>query len=66
MRKLIIGLILFIVTASLILMFYINQKTPNRNQSINIKGLSAEVEVIYDDYGVPHIYAQNDDKRVYN
>jgi len=56
----IIRLILLFVLLAIIGTIYVYQKTPNRNQVININGLASKVEVIYDDYGVPHIYAQND------
>jgi len=54
----IIALLALLLTATV---FYLYQKTPNRNQALNIKGLKEVVEVIYDDYGVPHIYAKSDE-----
>ncbi|PCJ46292.1 MAG: penicillin acylase family protein [Gammaproteobacteria bacterium] len=53
--------VLSLLVLSLAVYIYVNQKTPNRNQTLTIAGLTAKVEVIYDDFGVPHIYAQNDE-----
>ena len=33
---------------------------PTYSGELKLEGLKAEVEVLYDDYGVPHIYAQNE------
>ena len=42
-----------------ILLFFQNLK-PKYEGSLELKNLNNEVEVIYDDYGVPHIYAENE------
>ncbi len=56
-----VGLILLVVTTTLLAVLYVYQKTPDRNQTLTMPGLKNEVEVIYDDFGVPHIYAQSDE-----
>ena len=60
-KQIIITLLVSLTLLSVASLVYINQKTPNRNQSLTIAGLKEKVEVIYDDFGVPHIYAQNDE-----
>ena len=38
---------------------YLYYKLPKRSGSLALSGLSAEVQVHYDERGVPHIYAEN-------
>lgn len=38
---------------------YLKSTGPEYSGELKLKGLKAEVEVLYDDYGVPHIYALN-------
>jgi penicillin G amidase len=52
------GLILIIAIA---VFFYLQSIKPNLNASLNIPGLKDKVEVIYDNFGVPHIYAKNEE-----
>jgi penicillin G amidase len=40
---------------------YLYTLKPNYSQNLLIPGLKAEVEVLYDNYGIPHIYAQNEE-----
>ena len=40
--------------------FFWNGKKPNYNDTVRSEQLKAAVEVLYDDYGIPHIYAQNE------
>ncbi|MFK7872460.1 MAG: penicillin acylase family protein [Oligoflexales bacterium] len=40
-----------------ILWFLIDKAQPLRDGKVNLVGLQEEVEVLYDSYGVPHIYA---------
>jgi len=39
--------------------FWLRSTKPDYSGEINIPGLNNKVEVIFDEYGVPHIYAQN-------
>ncbi len=40
---------------------YLFGKKPDRNQDLVIEGLKEKVTVIYDKFGIPHIYANNDE-----
>ncbi|MEQ9300695.1 MAG: penicillin acylase family protein [Cyclobacteriaceae bacterium] len=40
--------------------FYISSKAPTYKGNLELSGLDAPVEVIFDDYGIPHIYADQD------
>ncbi len=55
-------LVLVILSFSLLVIgyFYISGKEPTYEGSLNLKGLEAPVEVVFDDYGIPHIYAWQD------
>ena len=52
----ILVIIVLVITASY---FWLRSTAPDYSGNINIKGLKSKVEVIFDDYGVPHIYADN-------
>lgn len=56
------SLIAFIAIALLVLLgvyIYLQTTKPVYSGSVTLKGLHEEVEVLYDDYGVPHIYAKS-------
>lgn len=41
--------------------FYIQQLKPTYSGELALDGLTDRVEVYFDDYGIPHIYAQNEE-----
>ena len=55
------GLVLLISLLLISLYIYKESKIPQREGELNLSILSSEVEVIYDSYGIPHIYANNDE-----
>jgi penicillin amidase len=60
-KKILLGLLILLVVASIGIYFWLQGTKPKLDGELQLKGLKAPVEVIYDDYGVPHIYAQNED-----
>jgi penicillin G amidase len=44
---------------------YLLTTSPNYSGTVILNGLSHEVEVLYDDYGIPHIYAQQEEDAYY-
>ena len=60
MRKLLILLFALLVIISTIVIAYVIQHRPSYDGEISIQGLEAPVEVIFDEYGIPHIYAENE------
>jgi penicillin G amidase len=60
-KKILLSLTVLLVVAGIGLYFYLKSTKPTLNGELNLKGLKAPVEVLYDDYGVPHIYAQNEE-----
>ena len=53
----ILVLIIIIVAAGY---FYLQNTKPVYNGELTLQGLQKEVKVYFDDYGIPHIYAQNE------
>ncbi|MEI8097538.1 MAG: penicillin acylase family protein [Sediminibacterium sp.] len=45
--------------------FYLNSLQPNYSANLNLPGLKAEVSVLYDNYAIPHLYAQNEEDLFY-
>ncbi|HCP74526.1 MAG TPA: penicillin acylase family protein, partial [Ktedonobacter sp.] len=40
---------------------FIQRPLPKKKGNLHLKGLHEPVEIIFDRYGVPHIYARNED-----
>lgn len=62
--------ILIALVSLLILIFvggyiYLQTTAPDYSDNVTLEGLKNEVEVLYDNYGVPHIYAQNEEDAYY-
>lgn len=56
-----IGLLfLLVMFFSSALLFYLRSPLPSYEGEIQVPGLSQTVEIFFDDYAVPHVYAQND------
>ena len=54
-----IMLVIFVIIG-LTSYFYIQHKKPQRDGELNLNNLSSDVSVLFDNYGIPHIYAEND------
>ncbi len=63
-KKILLFLAVIIVLALIIgfgfLIYLKNRALPDYNQNIVLKGIDADVEVLRDKYGIPHIYAKNE------
>ncbi|HEY3430133.1 MAG TPA: penicillin acylase family protein, partial [Cyclobacteriaceae bacterium] len=55
------GLVALVVLIVVSGYFYLQSTAPEYSGNVTLEGLKAEVEVLYDNYGVPHIYAQNEE-----
>lgn len=60
-KKIFVGLLILIVVLAVAVAVYLQLQKPVYEGKITLQGLKAQVEVLYDDYGVPHIYAQSED-----
>jgi penicillin G amidase len=65
LKKISIGLLLLIGLIAIAICGYLQNKKPNYNQEIHLKGLTAETEVLYDEHGIPHIFAKNEPDAYY-
>lgn len=61
LKKILYSLIAIILLIAIGIGVFLYSKKPKYNGDEHIKGLKAEVEVYYDDYGIPHIFAQNNE-----
>ena len=56
-------LLVVIITAGYL---YLNSTAPKYSGELSLPGVKEQVEVLYDDYGVPHIYAQSEEDAYYS
>lgn len=61
MKRVLIGLVILVIVLVAGVYFYLKTTAPDYAGNQTVAGLRSEVEVLYDDYGVPHIYAQNEE-----
>ncbi|MCA9939845.1 MAG: penicillin acylase family protein, partial [Anaerolineales bacterium] len=54
-------LLAVVVVVAGILIYTVRRPFPKTNGNITVTGLQAEVNIYRDEYGIPHIYAQNAD-----
>jgi len=59
MKKFLSVLLIIILVVLLGLWYFTNSLKPQYSGNLKLKGLSEKVNVYYDTYGIPHIYAKN-------
>ena len=59
MKKIALWVLALVVGAALLALGLWRHSLPQRDGNLPLKGLSAAVQVHYDDFGVPHLQAQN-------
>jgi len=64
-KKIGIGITLLLVLIGLSVIIYLNTQKPTYSGEVLLDGLTDEVEVLYDNYGVPHIYAHHAEDAYY-
>ncbi len=65
LKRILIVLIALVVLVVVGGYIYLKSTAPDYSGELSLPGLKAEVEVLYDDYGVPHIYSQNEEDAYY-
>ncbi len=60
-KRILLALLVLIIIATISGFFYLKNTKPVYNGDITLAGLNKEVKVYYDNYGIPHIYAQNEE-----
>src|SRR5258706_2030798 len=61
LKRLLIGLVALIILAVIGIYVFLRSTAPDFSGSVKLEGLKSEGEVLYDDYGIPHIYAENEE-----
>ncbi len=61
LKRIALGFVILLLIAAAVIYTYLQFQKPTYDGDIGLKGLKNEVEVLYDAYGVPHIYASNDE-----
>ncbi len=64
-KRILLGLIALTLLIVMIGYIYLQTTKPDYSGALTLTGLKEPVEVLYDDYGVPHIYAQNEEDAYY-
>tara|TARA_B100001093_G_scaffold69584_1_gene60113 strand:+ start:8237 stop:10615 length:2379 start_codon:yes stop_codon:yes gene_type:complete len=59
LRKVFFSLIGLLLLVAILLKLWVNTNTPLYQGQLELNGLDQETEVYFDDYGIPHIYAEN-------
>ncbi len=59
-KRILLGLLALVVALTVFIVIYLQTQKPIYDGELKLSGLKEEVEVKYDDVGVPHIYAKNE------
>lgn len=59
-KRVLLVLAIIIIAILAIAWFYLKNQSPVYSGEIKLKGLTEQVEVMFDKYGIPHIYAENE------
>ena len=65
LKKLMIVFVILLLSSILAAWVYIRSFEPDYNEKRTIEGLHSKVEVYYDQFGIPHIYANDDEDAYY-
>lgn len=65
LKKILIGLVLSLLFLAVAGWLYLRSTKPTYDGELVLKGVTENVEVLYDNYGVPHIYANNENDAYY-
>lgn len=60
LKRILIGIILILLLCCGGSFLFLQSLKPTFNDQLNLQGLEQEVEVYFDNYGIPHIYANNE------
>ncbi len=56
-RKIVVGSIAFALLLLIAFYFFAQSQKPTYKGTVDLHGLGSEVEVYFDEFGIPHIYA---------
>lgn len=58
-KKILLGILILLVIGAISGVIYINSLKPQYSGNLELQNLQSEVSTYFDDYGIPHIYAEN-------
>ena len=61
LKRILIGLLTLIVGLTIFIVIYLQTQKPIYDGELKLSGLKEETEVRFDDFGIPHIYAKNEE-----
>jgi penicillin G amidase len=61
LKRVLIGLFLLLAIVAASIFIYLQTLKPTLSGEITFEGLGSKTEVLFDQYGVPHIYAENEE-----
>lgn len=64
-RRVIIAFLILGIIIAISIYGYLLTTKPSLDGTITLTGLKADVEVLYDEWGIPHIYAQHEEDAYY-
>lgn len=59
LKRFLLAILVLLVVAVAVVFVYLNKQAPQYEGSLVAEGISAETEVLFDEFGIPHIYAEN-------
>ncbi len=59
LKRILIALLVLIVIIVVVVYFWFRSTAPDYSGTKKLAGLKSATEIVYDDFGVPHIYARN-------
>ena len=61
LKRLLAVLLVILLIAGIGIFSYLQYLQPDLNKELRVRGLRGQVEVLYDNHGIPHIYASNEE-----
>ena len=59
-KRILIGILIILLIVAAVIYFYLKSTKPKYSGKQTIKGLNEQVDIKYDNYGIPHIYAKSE------
>ncbi len=59
LKRVFLALLILIVVIVVVLYFWFRSTAPDYSGTKHLTGLKSETEIVYDDFGVPHVFAEN-------
>lgn len=60
-KKILLSILVLLIAIGIAMYFYLKSTSPVYNGEFKIDGINNTVNIYYDDFGIPHIYAQNEE-----